>query len=956
MASIFSFDPDPPRVSSPWSAPKASTPQSGAAGGSTPSISGIPSRSELRNLQPTLLSDCGITRLEAEPQEGPTEYKLHLLLRPRRSFSSSTTGQHVSGSHHSRVIDPRVRTTNGPPETPPPSAPSNQSRQNRLEQLTTQLLWRLQQSSPYHASSTSNLVLPNLPEATPVLGAPTRPGRLLAGLEESRGALYEIGVSDDGAFVGLVEDEMEESLNNLRAMAASLGCKVELLRMVTVGECEWIEETQPSSLLPGTLHTERLWVAEALVKPDLGSSKQQGNDGFHHSGHTDVSISSNQDDISALEDLQSGTEQLRVSLTGATTSGKSSLLGTLSTATLDNGRGKSRLSLLRHRHEIASGVTSSVAQELIGYRSVARARVQRGTTTEIINYASGNVSSWNDIHASSEGGRLVFVSDSAGHPRYRRTTVRGLIGWAPHWTVLCVAADDGDDGAAKLASSLPAHDISLSATAGTSLSFTHLEFCLKLGSPLVVIFTKLDLASKQVLRRRLAKVLSTLKSAGRRPLMLSNATKGISLDTDLQSISNTDEHEVVKVLAALASDEAWAYVPILLTSAVRGTGIGKMHALLRNLPIPIARRGPNTVTDSGKNATSAPTTFFHIEDVFAMPASSSFSLRDSRNVESTAGSVVSGHLRYGQLSVGDELLIGPVDNTLEQSSIRVHAEALSSSPVDSDTGSPRLTPVVDRARLSSGSPRQRSSRLAVDSPVLPEWRRIRIVSIRNLRLSVRTLLAGQVGTVGVVQSSNISAEVGHSQNEGNGRHDGATVSSTSQPSASPRIRKGMVITEFTNPPSTFTGFVGLFEDSHLPPLSQGSLVVVYTASIRASARIIHIQTRSKDVESPDLAPRKLDPDLEPDDVFGFDENDNDSDDASGGVDLPTSTSPPTPHPQSSMIELTFEFVTYKEWIELDTQVLIMPGGGPGLYGGSERGQKGVAGLEGFVGRVVEGIV
>jgi GTPase len=113
--------------------------------------------------------------------------------------------------------------------------------------------------------------------------------------------------------------------------------------------------------------------------------------------------------------------QLRITLTGPTTSGKSSLLGTLSTATLDNGRGKSRLSLLKHRHEIVSGVTSSVAQELIGYKD-----------DRVINYASGNVTSWTDIHSSAENGRLVFVSDSAGHPRYRRTTVRGLVGWAPH--------------------------------------------------------------------------------------------------------------------------------------------------------------------------------------------------------------------------------------------------------------------------------------------------------------------------------------------------------------------------------------------------------------------------------------------------------------------------------------------------------------------------------------------
>ncbi len=80
----------------------------------------------------------------------------------------------------------------------------------------------LQQSSPYHASSTSELILPKLPEAAESLQSPIRPGKLLAGLEESRGALYEIGVSDDGTFVGLTKDEMDESLTNLRAMAGTL--------------------------------------------------------------------------------------------------------------------------------------------------------------------------------------------------------------------------------------------------------------------------------------------------------------------------------------------------------------------------------------------------------------------------------------------------------------------------------------------------------------------------------------------------------------------------------------------------------------------------------------------------------------------------------------------------------------------------------------------------------------
>ena len=438
MASIFTFDPDPPRVSSPWTIP----PNGDPARSLTPHKDSKPIPSKLGSKPYQGGTDPGIhvpdvdctniTRLEAEPQEGPTEYKLHLLLRRRRSFTRASTGRWMSGSMRRSDIPISASTGRSVsesgllPNTPPPLA-STQSKQHRLEQLTTQLLWRLQQSCPYHISSSTAPVVPHFPDDAR-LSTPEMPQRLLPGLEESKGALYEIGVADDGTIVGLAEDEMEESLNNLRAMAASLGCGVQVLRRVSVGECEWLEDSGTSQQ---TVQTSRLLVAEALVRPD-----QHLIDHTRRIQQTDQNAEAN---LTGTEDLvkasinesQTTTEQLRVSVTGATMSGKSSLLGTLSTATLDNGRGKSRLSLLKHRHEIASGMTSSVTQELIGYRDVMDDETTT-TATQVVSYGSGDVSSWIDIHASvdaTEHGRLVFLSDSAGHPRFRRTTVRGIVGW-----------------------------------------------------------------------------------------------------------------------------------------------------------------------------------------------------------------------------------------------------------------------------------------------------------------------------------------------------------------------------------------------------------------------------------------------------------------------------------------------------------------------------------------------
>jgi hypothetical protein len=147
---------------------------------------------------------------------------------------------------------------------------------------------------------------------------------------------------------------MEESLNNLRAMAASLGCCVEVLRMVSVGECEWVEEVGTSKARRQKVFTGKLWVAEALVRPEQHVRGRR--DARDTQADPIVTFNNPARDIGTQQATTKGdVKQLRVSLTGATLSGKSSLLGSLSTSTLDNGRGKSRLSLLKHRHEIASG-------------------------------------------------------------------------------------------------------------------------------------------------------------------------------------------------------------------------------------------------------------------------------------------------------------------------------------------------------------------------------------------------------------------------------------------------------------------------------------------------------------------------------------------------------------------------------------------------------------------------
>ena len=875
-ASIFTWESDTPRVASPWlkAADDGSSPISESHADATGQLSDA-----ARDLRESADSPSGkkVTRLQAEPQDGPVEYKLHLLLRPRRKFRSTSTGTYVPGSKHAMIgtnpAKPKVAAdivtdSNPSSGSATPSQSTQQIRQHRLQQLTTQLMWRLQQSSPHHTSSATNTILPTLPEPLPELQAPQQIGRLLHGLEESQGALYEIGVSDDGTLIGLAEDELQESLNNLRAMAACLGCTVEVLRKETVGECEWLEDTIIGNEERKIRRSDKLVVAEALVHPFLHSSSPT------LAGQTDDKVDPSLTALPSSADLMPPTtEQLRITLTGPTMSGKSSLLGTFTTSTLDNGRGKSRLSMLRHRHEISSGVTSSVTQELIGYQDGSNGDV------EVVNYATENIASWIDVHVASAGSRLVLISDSAGHPRYRRTTLRGLVGWAPHWTLLCIPADDKEDSSGAGSSTQRSQHAFV--PSAMDLASAQLDLCLRLRLPLVIVITKLDIASKTGLRASLTKILDILKAAGKKPAIVPN--KGaVRNEQDLQRIGSSLLDPAYTTALPLLND-ARGTVPIILTSAVDGTGIGGLHALLHELPIPDTHH---------EGAAAAPSAIFDVEDIYSKPA----------EVE---GVIVSGRLRSGQLSVGDTVVIGPF------SGHEMHEDSEDSDerPFRKSSGS------LPTSRSFPGA--LRNSHFAPPLYQLPnqEWRRVKITSIRNLRLPVHSLHADQVSTIAIsLDDENVKS------------------------SPLSRIRKGMVLAAI-QPLSTRT-FTAKFAREDLEHLAVGNHVVVYISSVRASAKIV--SARAPD--SPDEQPSRGN-EAETHDPFGFDDFEENL------------KAPPQPMVAGAItateLLVTLSFDTSKEFVMTGDRVLVMPSGAAPLYSSNERGEKGVAGLEGFVGIITD---
>ncbi len=882
--SVFTFDPNPPRVSSPWLRPSDlgdGSPISRQPG-RAPTTTGLPS---VFPVAQSLLSEYGLTKLPPEPQRGPIEYKLHLLLRPRRSYKFLPS----PGTRTKSTADPKFFQKTRVVA----STTAGQTRQDRCQHLTTQLLWRLRQSSPYHASvAHPDVVLPVLPEDSAIATMPVALGKLAPGLEESRGALYEIGVADDGTLVGITKDELDQSIATLRWMASNLGCVSEVIRIVDVGECEWTEADpsgdEPRTPVQPTTHRGKLWVAEVFVRPHLNST----------GGAAEKTNASSRAGVPLTTLGSSTADQLRVTLTGPTGSGKSTLLGTLSTGAFDDGHGKSRLNSLKHRHEMASGLTSTVTQELIGYSDDA-----------VVNYANPNIESWIGIHDYTQDGRLVFISDSAGHPRFRRTTMRGLIGWAPHWTLLCLGTSTENDSQ-LLREPAPASISSASPDAGTVVSSTalamaHLDICLKLDLPLAIILTKSDMLNKESLKRTLAPIWTTVKNAGRTPQLLQSKQR---VPEAARTIPSADADAIERVLSRVhESGDFRSTVLVILSSSVSGDGIGLVHALLRALPrppTPTARDFVGLALNPEQ-----PEALFHIEDRFSRPAS--YASATLGQAAADPGYVLSGYLRFGKLSVGDCVVIGPFpaddDGAGGQDDER-RASPASPSHLglsSSHPSSPELARVAARNAVSA-------------SVVKGEWHNARIVSIRNLRLPVQTLAADQVGTLGLVIEP-----------PAQGPPDAVAAPAAQRP------RRGMVVAVPNRHMlasglqlQAASGLTAFFGDANIGRLGIGTPVTFYVGSVRAQARVSKLWSASSPATDDGTSDAAEGQD---DGVFGLIEPADEPGKASHAQGPPH-------YGYNVRLELLFG----REWIELGSKLVI-------LEGASKEGLV----LDGFVGKVIE---
>mmetsp|Transcript_43557 Transcript_43557/g.137820 ORF Transcript_43557/g.137820 Transcript_43557/m.137820 type:complete len:531 (-) Transcript_43557:220-1812(-) len=297
-------------------------------------------------------------------------------------------------------------------------------------------------------------------------------------LEGSGEAIYAIGVEDDGTCKGISEQDLVSSLETLKEMSERAGCDMAMVRKQQGKEG---------------------WCAEVMVR-------QKPMDGHFI--------------------------DMRIAVVGNVDSGKSTIVGVLTSGKLDNGRGLARSSVFRHRHELESGRTSSITQHIMGINA----------SGDIVNYSSIHAKTSSEI--VKESAKVVTFIDLAGHERYIKTTVYGMTGCVPDYTMVVVGANMGVQRMTK----------------------EHLGVALALKCPTYFVVTKVDMCPDNVLQGTVNELSKIVKAPGIRkmPLIVKS------------------EKDVMTCAKSMASDARIA--PIFLVSSVTGQSLELLRLFLNIIP------------------------------------------------------------------------------------------------------------------------------------------------------------------------------------------------------------------------------------------------------------------------------------------------------------------------------------------------------------------------------------
>ena len=279
-------------------------------------------------------------------------------------------------------------------------------------------------------------------------------------------------------------------------------------------------------------------------------------------------------------------KEIRLAVIGNVDSGKSTLVGCLTKGIKDDGRGYARQYVFNYQHETESGRTSSIAEEIIGFKDGAI--ITSGRLTEKKN------TSWKEIASKSD--HVITFFDLCGHEKYLKTTMFGISALIPHYAIILIGTNMGVQRMTK----------------------EHLGIIISLGIPFFIVFTKIDIAPKEVKEKTINQFTSILKTG---------------LKKTVFNVKNSTDAEF-----AAKNIPNGSMVPTFQVSTVTGEGLDDLKQFLSKL-----------------------TPKFPVINEFSLiktPKDKTEMLLDNA-INTKFGCVYAGALVSGKIEINQKLLMGP---------------------------------------------------------------------------------------------------------------------------------------------------------------------------------------------------------------------------------------------------------------------------------------------------------
>ena len=261
------------------------------------------------------------------------------------------------------------------------------------------------------------------------------------------------------------------------------------------------------------------------------------------------------------------------------------------------------------KSSIAGVLTKNVLDDGNGYA--------RSLVTKIKHEQDSGRTSTHSFHYIVKGNEITTLVDLCGHEKYLKTTMFGVMGLFSDYGLLVIGAERGVCG----------------------MTLEHMALLISNKIPFITIVSKIDICPANVM----AEVKKTLERVAKR-----NKKEIIYFEDAEPEVDGSYLKDAHRAIIDSFHERKTSIMPVIFTSNKTGHNIGFLRELITSIRSQAYLERMHLVPAAPKPATTNYPMCFFIDGTYSITG---------------IGIVLSGTAKFGSLSLGQKVYLGPVNNT-----------------------------------------------------------------------------------------------------------------------------------------------------------------------------------------------------------------------------------------------------------------------------------------------------